>query len=161
MERALYNNVLSGVSLDGMKYFYANPLEIWPEVCQKRSDLAHIKTVRQPWFDCACCPTNLARLLVQLVNIFTPRRKYDLCHLFIESEVTFQIGSETVILRQKTNYPWDGDVMLQIHSHGHCEFTLAIRVPGWCKQAELLINGKIFDRSFDGKRICKIETILE
>ena len=148
MERALYNNVLSGVSLDGMKYFYANPLEIWPEVCQKRSDLAHIKTVRQPWFDCACCPTNLARLLGSIGQyIYSQDENTIYVHLFIESEVTFQIGSETVILRQKTNYPWDGDVMLQIHSHGHCEFTLAIRVPRWCKQAELLINGKIFDRS--------------
>ena len=148
MERALYNNVLSGVSLDGMKYFYANPLEIWPEVCQKRSDLAHIQTARQPWFDCACCPPNLARLLGSIGQyIYSQDENTIYVHLFIESEVAFQVGSETIILRQKTNYPWDGDVMLQIHSHGHYEFTLAIRIPGWCKQAELLINGKIFDRS--------------
>ncbi len=90
MERALYNGVLSGISLDGEKYFYVNPLEVWPEACAKRSDLNHVKTSRRPWFGCACCPPNISRLLASLGGyIYSTAEDELFVHLYM--------GSETVV----------------------------------------------------------------
>jgi DUF1680 family protein len=66
VERALYNTVRSSISLEGDRYFYVNPLEVWPQTCIEHSSRSHVKTVRQKWFDCACCPTNTARTLTSL-----------------------------------------------------------------------------------------------
>ena len=66
MERALYNGVISGMSQDGKRFFYVNPLEVDPEACEKSSIHFHVEPVRQKWFGCACCPPNLARLLTSL-----------------------------------------------------------------------------------------------
>ena len=63
MERALFNGVISGMSLDGKSFFYVNPLEVNPEACEKDYFKRHVKPVRQKWFGCACCPPNVARLL--------------------------------------------------------------------------------------------------
>ena len=68
MERALYNGVISGMSLDGKKFFYVNPLEVVPEACEKDYNKRHVKPVRQKWFGCACCPPNVARLLSSLAG---------------------------------------------------------------------------------------------
>ena len=65
VERALYNGILSGVSLDGTKYFYMNPLEVWPQRCEHRQDM-QIDDERQGWFGCACCPPNVLRTLTGL-----------------------------------------------------------------------------------------------
>ena len=66
IERALYNGVLSGMSFDAQRYFYVNPLEVWPEAAARRHDMHAVKVERQPWFGCACCPPNLSRLLASL-----------------------------------------------------------------------------------------------
>lgn len=65
MERALYNGTISGMDLDGKRFFYVNPLEVWPKACE-RHDKRHVKPVRQKWFSCACCPPNLARLIASI-----------------------------------------------------------------------------------------------
>ena len=66
VERALYNTVLAGVSAEGDRYFYVNPLEVWPDNCREHTSMAHVKPVRQPWFEVACCPANIARTLASL-----------------------------------------------------------------------------------------------
>ncbi|NLJ48987.1 MAG: glycoside hydrolase family 127 protein [Candidatus Atribacteria bacterium] len=148
MEKALYNGILSGISLNGMKYFYANPLGVWPDVCKIRSDLSHIQPTRQPWFDCACCPPNLARLFGSIGQyIYSHDEETISVHLFIESNVSIQIRGQTIFLKQETKYPWDGEITLHIQTNISSEFTLMIRIPGWCKQAELSINSKKIDIS--------------
>ncbi len=142
MERALYNGVLSGISLDGTKYFYTNPLEVWPPAC-KRYDMRHIIPVRQPWFSCACCPPNLARLLASVGQYAYSRDERTVyVHLFIDSQAEVDLAGGRVTIVQETVYPWEGDVNIRIRTERPQEFTLAIRIPGWCKHPELKINGQ-------------------
>jgi DUF1680 family protein len=134
LETALYNGVLAGLSLDGQAYFYANPLA---------DDGTHR---RQSWFDCACCPPNLARLLASL-----PGYAYSFSdegvwvHLYIQGLAHFRLGDGRAIgLRQLTRYPWDGEVVIEVEAGG--PFSLSLRVPAWCEAgASLSVNGRSHD----------------
>jgi DUF1680 family protein len=143
MERAFYNGMLSGISLDGKRYFYVNPLEVWPEVCEKRHDHRHVDTTRRPWFDCACCPPNIARLLASFGRyIYSKDEDTIYVHLFAGSEANLAIEKNCVSLTQTTEYPWKEQVDITIRTDKELTFTLAIRIPGWCKNAEITVNGE-------------------
>lgn len=136
LEQVLYNGFLSGVSLDGLEYFYVNPLQ---------DDGSHR---RQPWFTCACCPPNVARLLASLpgyVYSLSPQGIWT--HLFVqgEAEVTLLDGRR-VHLRQTTRYPWEGRIVLDVRGPG--EFSLFLRLPAWAREgATLSIDGQPFTGS--------------
>ncbi len=132
MERALYNGFLCGVSLDGKRYFYQNPLQ---------SDGTHR---RAGWFKCACCPPNIARLLASLGGYFFSASKEGIwVHLYGESKVTATLDmNRKITLNQSTNYPWSGDINIKISLDAENSFTLFLRMPGWCRKAEVLVNGK-------------------
>jgi DUF1680 family protein len=141
MERALYNGVLSGVSLDGTKYFYTNPLEVWPKACQNRYDLRRVLFQRQPWFDCACCPPNIARLLASIPQyVYSCEKDVVYIHLFAAGEAVLELPSGQVTLIQETEYPWEGEVTIRVHTKEPVQFTLAIRIPGWCRDPSLRVN---------------------
>ncbi|MTI60489.1 MAG: glycoside hydrolase family 127 protein [Firmicutes bacterium] len=143
MERALYNGVLSGISEDGQKFFYVNPLEVRPGVCQQRHDHKHVKPVRQKWFGCACCPPNLARLLASIGQyIYSYNQDSVFVNLYIDSTVDLELNNNEMSLKQETNYPWDGNVKLTILKAKKPDFVLALRIPSWCKQAKLKVNGE-------------------
>lgn len=132
METILYNGFLSSVSLDGRRYFYQNPLS---------DDGTHR---RQEWFECACCPPNLARLIASLGGYF-----YSVCdegiwiHLYATGTVTVPFGSNKIItLNQQGNYPWDGDIEIKIFTDTAIPFTLFLRIPQWCQGATATVNGK-------------------
>ncbi len=132
MERTLYNAVLSGLSLDGQRYFYENPLS---------DDGTHR---RQPWFGCACCPPNIARLLSSLAGYFysvDKKKPVVHAHLYAEGEAYIDLpDGRTAHIVQHTEYPWGGIVELTVNIEGH--FGLGLRVPGWCEEgAQILING--------------------
>ena len=134
MEHTLYNAVLPGVSLDGRRFFYQNPLA---------DDGTHR---RRPWFGCACCPPNVARLLASL-----PGYLYGLSgdavwvHLYAESVATVDLGDQTVRLSQRTDYPWDGNVEISVEE-GEGEFGLLLRVPSWCEEGcTVAVNGNALD----------------
>lgn len=146
MERALYNGALSGISLDGRKYFYVNPLEVFPEAVSGRYDLQHVKTERRHWFGCACCPPNIARLITSLGQyIYSQDREVLYTHLFIAGEAKFQIAGQQIRLTQKTNYPWDGEIIFAVQPEKQMEFTLAVRIPGWCRKYQVKLNGAILE----------------
>ena len=129
MERALYNGAISGVSLDGQKFFYENPLA---------SDGSHH---RQAWFGCACCPPNLARLLASLGQYIYAQNDHDaVIHLYVQSSGELKAGEHTVKLRQETRYPWDGHVSIHVDPEQPAQFGLRLRIPGWCKNANVQIN---------------------
>ncbi len=131
LEQALYNGILSGISLDATSFFYVNPLE---------SNGTHH---RQPWFNCACCPPNIARLLLSLGSyLYTVTNSDILVHLYAQCTSTLSVGSHKVILHQQTNYPWDGDVRFEIELDEPTEFGLHLRIPGWCPHARLTLAGK-------------------
>ncbi|WP_026486269.1 glycoside hydrolase family 127 protein [Caldanaerobius polysaccharolyticus] len=143
MERALYNSVISGMSLDGKKFFYVNPLEVWPEACEKNKVKAHVKYTRQPWFGCACCPPNVARLLTSLGKYIYSTGENELyIHLYVDSEVQAKITEKEVKVKQQTQYPWDGKIAIDICAEREAEFTLLLRIPGWCKDAKVRVNGE-------------------
>jgi DUF1680 family protein len=143
MERALYNSVLSGLARDGKSFFYVNPLEVWPEASEKDPGKGHIKAVRQKWYGCACCPPNVARLLSSLGGyIYSVEENTVYTHLYIGGELKTEVGGMPVTLVQKTEYPWDGNVTIQVKGASETEFTLALRMPGWCPKARLRVNGE-------------------
>lgn len=147
MERALYNGAIGGMSLDGKKYFYVNPLEVWPELCKKRHD-HECATTRQSWFGCACCPPNLARLLSSLGGyIYSVDKDTVFTHLYIGNHSEVQIGGQTVEISQETNYPWQGNVKIRVNPLQDAEFTVAVRIPGWCRNASVRVNGEKVDIS--------------
>lgn len=150
MERALYNNILSGMALDGKSFFYVNPLEVLPEACEKNPAMEHVKPVRQKWFSCSCCPPNIARLLMSLSQyIYTVGKNSIYTHLYIGGKAEFDLDGTSVILTQETNYPWDGNVRLKATGFGEKEFTLALRIPAWCRNYKLRVNGKILKTGVD------------
>jgi DUF1680 family protein len=131
MERALYNGVLSGMSQDGKRFFYVNPLEVNPEECKRRDDHSHVKPTRQKWFACACCPPNVARLLAsigQYMYSFKDNTIY--LNLYNSSSAKFNVNGENVTVTQETDYPWDGRVQVDITCDRPVRFTLAVRLPG-------------------------------
>jgi DUF1680 family protein len=134
MERALYNGMLSGVSLDGERFFYENPL----------ASLGNHH--RQPWFDCACCPPNLARLLASLGQYIYAQSETDaVVHLYIQGSGRLEVGGQGVTLRQETRYPWDGTVTIRLDMARPATFGLKLRIPGWCRTAHLRVNGQTVD----------------
>ncbi|WP_276352212.1 glycoside hydrolase family 127 protein [Cohnella caldifontis] len=145
MERALYNNVIGSMSQDGKRYFYVNPLEVWPEASERNPGKHHVKAVRQPWFGCSCCPPNVARLLGSLNDyVYTASSENNAVyvHLFIGSEARFDLPSGPVAFTQQSDLPWEGRVRFELTSVPTGGFALALRIPSWCRgQASLSING--------------------
>jgi DUF1680 family protein len=146
MERALYNGVISGISLDGISFFYVNPLELWPEACEFDFFKHHVKPVRQKWFSCACCPPNLARLLASLASYaFTIAGDGSLfMHLFISGDFVHKTGRGDVPVSIKTRYPWDGIVTISLSPEAPVTFTYAVRIPSWCSNYRIKLNGGEF-----------------
>ena len=141
IERALYNSVLSGMSLDAKRFFYVNPLEVVPEACEKDDRLRHVKPQRQKWFGCACCPPNLARFLGSLPSYaFSVGGDTLYMHLYIGGEVRVALAHAEVHLSVESDYPWDGRVRLTVHTPG--EYGIAVRISGWCRGYELKVNGE-------------------
>jgi DUF1680 family protein len=134
LERALYNGVLSGVSLDGHRFFYENPL-------------ASLGTHhREKWFRVACCPPNIARLLASLGQYIYAANDTDLAvHLYIQSAAQMTIGGHKVTVHQETTYPWNGTIALLLSMDEPSLFGLRLRIPGWCEEARLTVNGETFD----------------
>ncbi|WP_343083687.1 glycoside hydrolase family 127 protein [Blautia producta] len=143
MERALYNGVISGISLDGTKFFYVNPLEVFPEASDKDYHKSHVKYERQKWFGCACCPPNIARTVASIGGYAYEKNENEIyVNLFLDGVIHAEFGGVDNCIEVKTNYPWDKNVKLRFNNQAACSFTCAVRVPGWCTEFEFLINGK-------------------
>ncbi len=127
VERALYNTVLSGMAQDGKSFFYVNPLEVLPEASHKDSRKRHVKPVRQKWFGCACCPPNLARLILSVGEYcFTENENNIFVHQFIGGKVESDKAKIEII----SDYAENGKVTFRISPKK--SFTLAVRIPKWC-----------------------------
>jgi DUF1680 family protein len=145
IERALYNIIIGSMSQDGKRFFYVNPLEVWPQASAENPGKRHVKAERQKWFGCACCPPNLARILSSLGEyIYTTEAGRINCHLFIGSESTITLDDAGQVgLKQVCSLPWKGEATLELSLAQPRSFTLALRVPHWCDgQPQLLINGE-------------------
>jgi hypothetical protein len=128
LERTLYNGLLAGVSLSGTEFFYPNPLAA--------SGLFNFNygtgSARSPWFDCSCCPTNVARFLPSLPGYVYAQKGADLyTNLYVEGSAAFQLTGVETRVSQHTHYPWDGNVRLDVSPAEPTRFRLHLRVPGW------------------------------
>lgn len=131
LERSLYNGALAGISLGGDRFFYVNPLE-------SKGD-HH----RQEWYGCACCPSQLSRFLPSIGNyIYASSDDALWVNLYIGNTGQIRIGETDILLKQETNYPWDGLVKLTISTSQPLEKEIRLRIPDWCKTYDLSINSK-------------------
>jgi uncharacterized protein len=134
IERALYNGINSGMSLDGTLYCYRNPLAFDPSGGD---------TIRNPWYDTTCCPPNLERTFASLPGYFYSTSKDGLyVHLYDNSQLDWHLEDGTGLkVAQKTNYPWDGGVDITVSPAKATDFTFYLRVPGWSNSTQVKVNG--------------------
>lgn len=131
LERALYNAILPGVSLKGDSYFYENPIEAGP------------KRERWAWHGCPCCPPMFLKIMGALPEyIYAQSGESVYVNLFIGSRAEVRLPGGRVVLRQTTRYPWDGAVKLAVEPAQSLEFALNVRLPGWCSEPRVKVNGK-------------------
>lgn len=141
MELALYNGVLSGMALDGKSFFYVNPLEVLPEACHKDQRKMHVKSVRQKWFGCACCPPNIARIVSSVASYaYTENEDTLWTHLYMGSEVKKTVNGDAVTLNMTSKMPWSGEAQATIKTDTPVTCTLAFRIPGWSNAAKAEIT---------------------
>lgn len=134
MERALYNGALVGLSLDGTRFFYDNPLE---------SRGGHH---RWTWHRCPCCPPNIARLVASVGTYAYSEAEDELAvHLYCESVADLEAGGAKIRIRQETCYPFEGRVVLTIEPDREVEWTLSLRCPGWSPKVAAAVNGEPVD----------------
>ena len=131
LERSMYNGALAGISLSGDRFFYVNPLE-------SKGD-HH----RQAWYGCACCPSQISRFLPSIGNyLYGTSKEAIWVNLYIGSTATIPLDRGEIILKQETRYPWDGAVKLTVQTATPLQKEIRLRVPGWCKQYRLAVNGQ-------------------
>lgn len=129
LERILYNGLLSGVSLDGTRYCYSNPLTT--------DDEYH----RHKWFYVACCPPNLSRVLASLGKyIYAVSDDEMFVNLYVGSTVETTLSGRSISLEQRTEYPWDGDIEIRLSMEESTNFTLNLRIPEWTENEAIEIN---------------------
>jgi uncharacterized protein len=155
LEKTLYNGALSGVNLDGDRFFYPNPLESKGQ--HKRS----------PWFGCACCPSNVSRFIPAIPGYMYSVTDNDLyINLFAAGNADISFGRHQVAITQQTNYPWNGKVILTLNPGKEKNFNIRLRIPGWARNEAIpgslytfadpydslwsvKINGKLFPSSLE------------
>ena len=128
LERTLYNGVISGMSMDGGRFFYPNPLSS----DGKYKFNADGNTTRQPWFGCACCPSNLCRFIPSVPGyIYAVKDNNVYVNLFMGNTADIDVAGKTVTLEQTTDYPWNGDIVINVKKAQQRQFAMMIRVPEW------------------------------
>ena len=127
LERSLYNGLISGVGMDGKSFFYTNAMEI-----TKASTHRHAEAERAGWFECSCCPTNIARLIPSVPGyMYAVKDDAIYVNLFANSTSTITVNKHNVDIIQENNYPWDGALTFKVQPKSKETFKLLIRIPGW------------------------------
>lgn len=131
LERALYNGALSGLSHDGEHYFYMNPLE------------SNGSANRWDWHTCPCCTMNVSRLVASVGGYFVSTAPDGIAfHLYGGISTRLDVGGTEVAVREVSNYPWSGDIAIEIDPAEETAFDVKLRIPGWCEGASAKVNGE-------------------
>jgi hypothetical protein len=129
LERTLYNGLLSGVSLRGDSFFYVNPLKSNGIYLFNKGS-----ATRKEWFDCACCPSNIARFIPSIPQYIYAKRNDELyINLFMGSSGNVTLKHTELNIHQQTNYPWDGHVKIRVTPQKETKFVVNVRIPGWAR----------------------------
>lgn len=128
MELCLYNAVMTGLSLEGTEFTYVNQLASSDADRNRRED----------WFDTSCCPPNVMRLFGSLGGYLWDygckgKDAYVNVHLYTTAKVTFQVEDKQIVLEQKSNWPWEGNVLFMLQSPTSANVTLRLRIPSWAR----------------------------
>jgi len=133
IERTLYNGLISGLSLDGVNFFYPNALES-DGVYQFNQGAC----TRKSWFNCSCCPTNLIRFIPSIPGLIYSKSKEAIyINLYASSKATIDYNGQAIEVEQSTQYPWEGKVAIAVSPQEKMHFTLKLRVPGWSRNEVL------------------------
>ena len=145
VELALYNTLLSGIALDGRHFFYVNPLECVPEVAEHNPTMRHVKTERQLWFGCACCPPNITRTLASMGNyMFHVGGNTAYINLYLAGEIEAPLSEGTMRLTVEADYPASGSIRIRVQPEkGRQDAVVALRLPAYSvERYTLLVNGQ-------------------
>jgi DUF1680 family protein len=162
LEKSLYNGLISGVGMDGKSFFYTNAMQI-------KNSFSHssMEPERAGWFDCSCCPTNVARLIPSIPGYTYAQNGDDVyVNLFVKSNALLNVHGKPVSIVQENNYPWDGALKFTIAPKSSDAFNLLIRIPGWAEnqavpsdlysfatpstqKTEIKINGQAVDYTIE------------
>jgi len=145
LERVLYNAALAGISMEGDRFFYPNPLQSMG------------RHQRSPWFGCACCPSNVARFIPSVPGYAYAQKGDNLyVNLFISSRATIETPANKVTLTQKTGYPWQDGIHIAVEPEKQQQFTLFVRIPGWARNEPVPSDLYKFQKRSDQKPTLKI-----
>ncbi len=160
-ERALYNTVLSGVSLSGDSFFYENPLSVNTERnafnnSRPRGLQEHLPIMeRVKVFECSCCPPNLLRVVGSIADyMYSTAEEVIYAHCYMDAAGTVLLKGKEIRLVQKTNYPYEGQIAITTETEG--DYTLALRIPAWAKKGDFTVNGEAVSLTvINGYAYCK------
>lgn len=136
LEKILYNGFLSGVGLDGKSFFYTNAMQI-----QHFLQHPDMEATRSGWFECSCCPTNIARLMPSIPGyIYAQKNDILYANLFIAGTASIKVNQQDIQIKQENNYPWDGNLKFTILTEKSIPFQFQIRIPGWANNTAIPNN---------------------
>jgi hypothetical protein len=152
LEKILYNGLISGIGLDGKSFFYTNAMEIKNSFSHRDKEAS-----RSGWFECSCCPTNLARLIPSIPGYMYAQNGSNLyVNLFINGSAAINIGTMPVEIIQQNNYPWNGELAFTINPKKATAFNLLVRIPGWALNKAIPSNLYNFAQNSISSTVIKI-----
>lgn len=146
IERTLFNGFLAGVSLDGERWLYVNPLQVRDGHTDPGGDQSARRT---RWFKCACCPPNVMRLMASLEHYLASADAGGLqIHQYVTGRYAGDLGGTSVAVTAETDYPWQGTIALTVEeSPADRPWTLSLRVPQWCRDFQVRVGETVYDRT--------------
>jgi DUF1680 family protein len=162
LERSLYNGALSGISLDGTRYFYVNPLEVVPPLARFRKDLDHVKPERVEWFGCACCPPNIARLICSVGQFLYSQDAQGLwVHQYASGTSRIDTDRGALVVEQSGEYPWTGLIRLRVLEAPPATqaWPFLLRIPAQAANGRLTVNGQAQAAAAEASGYVRVERV--
>lgn len=153
LEKILYNGLISGLELDGKKFFYTNAME-------SKASSAHkdFEGERSGWFECSCCPTNMTRLLPSIPGyIYAQQEDKVYVNLFVNSSTSIMVNQKQIDITQENNYPWEGNLKFTVSpKKGTTPFLLKLRIPGWVREEAIPSDLYYYSKPSNSKVVIKL-----
>jgi DUF1680 family protein len=160
LEKSLYNGLISGVGLDGKSFFYTNAMQVKQKTAGGFGNGftgGDVEAARSGWFECSCCPTNIARLLPAVPGYMYAQKDDNLyINLFINGTADLTVKNTAVQLVQQNNYPWDGALAFTVNPKKAIAFNVLLRIPGWVQNSVVPSDLYQFENTSTVKPVIKV-----